>query len=86
MIVNVFQKKVGFLFYNSIGKTCTHGEYIFLYKQRRFQSNAKRDMGEDKATGTPEESARGIMGIVEKKVKLAENLTFITAKGEQMPL
>ncbi|WP_226527524.1 SDR family oxidoreductase [Metabacillus niabensis] len=46
----------------------------------------KTDMGGDKAPGTPEESARGILDIVERKLKVIGNPTFINSKGEHMSL
>jgi NAD(P)-dependent dehydrogenase (short-subunit alcohol dehydrogenase family) len=44
------------------------------------------DMGGEKAPGTPEESARGILDIIEKKQKITGNSSFINTKGEPMPL
>lgn len=45
----------------------------------------KTDMGGEKAPGTPEESARGILDIIEKKQKIDGNTSFINFKGEPMP-
>lgn len=45
----------------------------------------KTDMGGEKAPGTPGESARGIMDIIEKKQKIDKNASFINFKGEPMP-
>jgi len=46
----------------------------------------KTDMGGEQAPGTPEESARGILDIVEKKQKITGTSSFINTKGEPMPL
>ncbi|MCV9885849.1 SDR family oxidoreductase [Metabacillus halosaccharovorans] len=46
----------------------------------------KTDMGGDKAPGTPEVSARGILDIAEKKQKITGNATFINSNGDPMPL
>jgi NAD(P)-dependent dehydrogenase (short-subunit alcohol dehydrogenase family) len=46
----------------------------------------KTDMGGEKAPGTPEESARGILDIIEKKQKITGTSSFINSKGEPMPL
>ncbi|MBY0146064.1 SDR family oxidoreductase [Neobacillus niacini] len=46
----------------------------------------KTDMGGEQAPGTPEESARGILNIVEKKQKITSTSSFINTKGEPMPL
>jgi len=45
----------------------------------------KTDMGGEKAPGTPGESARGILDIIEKKQKIDSNASFINFKGERMP-
>jgi len=45
----------------------------------------KTDMGGEKAPGTPEASAHGIMDIIERKTKIIHNSSFITIKGEAMP-
>lgn len=45
----------------------------------------KTDMGGEKAPGTPEESAHGILDIIEKKAKITSNSSFINFKGEAMP-
>lgn len=45
----------------------------------------KTDMGGEKAPGTPEESAHGIMDIMEKKIEVNCNSSFINTKGEAMP-
>jgi NAD(P)-dependent dehydrogenase (short-subunit alcohol dehydrogenase family) len=46
----------------------------------------KTDMGGEKAPGTPEESARGILDIIENKQKITGTSSFINTKGETMPL
>ncbi|MCM3413626.1 SDR family oxidoreductase [Metabacillus litoralis] len=45
----------------------------------------RTDMGGEKAPGTPEESAHGIMDIMEKKIEVNCNSSFINTKGEAMP-
>ncbi len=46
----------------------------------------KTDMGGEKAPGTPEESARDIMDLIEKKQTISGTSSFINTKGEPMPL
>jgi len=46
----------------------------------------KTDMGGDKAPGTPQESAHGILDIIEKKQVVEGTSSFINIKGEPMPL
>ncbi|MBO1511335.1 SDR family oxidoreductase [Metabacillus bambusae] len=46
----------------------------------------KTDMGGEKAPGTPEESAKGIIDIIEKKQKITGTSSFINTQGEPMPL
>ncbi|MEH7418492.1 SDR family oxidoreductase [Neobacillus drentensis] len=46
----------------------------------------KTDMGGERAPGTPEESARGFLDIVEKKMEIQATSCFINFKGEPMPL
>ncbi|MDQ0229009.1 SDR family oxidoreductase [Metabacillus malikii] len=46
----------------------------------------KTDMGGEHAPGTPEESARGIMDIIEKKQTINHSSSFINSRGEAMPL
>lgn len=46
----------------------------------------KTDMGGEQAPGTPEESAGGILDIVEKKTAIKDTYSFINFKGEPMPL
>lgn len=45
----------------------------------------KTDMGGKKAPITPEESARGILNIIEKKQNISGHATFINFNGEPMP-
>ncbi|GAE36136.1 SDR family oxidoreductase [Halalkalibacter akibai] len=45
----------------------------------------KTDMGGEKAPGTPEDSARGLLDIIERKKELEGSPTFINFKGEPMP-
>jgi NAD(P)-dependent dehydrogenase (short-subunit alcohol dehydrogenase family) len=45
----------------------------------------KTDMGGEKAPGTPDDSARGILDIIERKKELDDSPTFINFKGEPMP-
>ncbi|UGB28873.1 SDR family oxidoreductase [Metabacillus sp. B2-18] len=45
----------------------------------------KTDMGGEKAPGSPEESAHGIMDIIERKTKINHNSSFINFKGEAIP-
>ncbi|WP_453993707.1 SDR family oxidoreductase [Bacillus nitroreducens] len=46
----------------------------------------KTDMGGEEAPGTPEDSARGILDIIERKKELIGSPTFINFKGEPMTL
>lgn len=46
----------------------------------------KTDMGGERAPGTPEESAAGILDLIERKTVTDGESTFINIKGEAMPL
>ena len=46
----------------------------------------KTDMGGEEATGYPEDSAIGIMNIVEGKTKVKSDLGYIDYNGKEMPL
>ncbi len=46
----------------------------------------KTDMGGEKAPGTPQESSKGILDIIERKTEMNDSPTFINFKGEPMSL